>query len=130
MAKNFALLFGLVFVVVGILGFVGGLGIVGPTGFFVTDTAHDLVHLLSGIVLVLVSVAAPSKSKSALVVFGIVYLLVTVLGFMSASGSILGLLAINTADNYLHLVLGLALLLAGLSKNVSAQILQPSQPMM
>lgn len=124
MAKKFTLMFGIVFVVLGLLGFIGGLGIVGPTGFFLTDTAHDLVHLLSGIVLILVAVAAPAKSKAALALFGIVYLLVTIVGFMSSSGSILGLLAINGADNYLHLVFAVALLWGAYAKNDS------SQPMM
>jgi len=111
MAKTLALVFGIVFVVVGLLGFVGGLGIVGPLGIFQTNTLHDLVHLVSGLVFLAVAFWAPAKSSTTLVIFGIVYLLVTVLGFAGT----LGFLSVNTADNYLHLLLGVVILIAGLS---------------
>ena len=113
MAKTFAIIFGIVFVVVGLLGFVGGLGIVGPTGIFQTDTVHDLVHFISGLVFLAVAFWAPAKSSLVSIIFGIVYLLVTILGFFGSP--VLGFLIVNTADNYLHLLLGVVILIAGLS---------------
>lgn len=121
MAKNLTLIFGIVFVVVGLLGFIGGLGIVGPTGIFATNTLHDVVHLLTGIVLILVAVSAPSKSKSALIIFGVVYLLVTIVGFVVGEGEVLGIL-MNSADHYLHLVLTIVLLIGAFASKSDTMV--------
>jgi hypothetical protein len=45
---------------------------------------------------------------------GVAYLVLTVIGFLSAD-AILGLVPINTADNILHLLIGLAGVAAGLA---------------
>lgn len=114
MAKNLIVTFGIVFVLVGVLGLIGGVGIVGPNGVFSTDTVHDLVHLVSGILFLIVGLTAPAKSATTMVVFGIVYLLVAILGIVG-NNPVLGFLNVNTADNILHVVLGLAVLGAGLA---------------
>jgi hypothetical protein len=111
MAKNLIILFGVVFVVVGILGFIEN-PIVGDNGYFVTNTVHDLVHLISGILFLIIGFSAAGSSSSALIIFGVVYALVAILGFF-AETTILGLVAINFADNILHVVLALAFLIAG-----------------
>lgn len=112
-AKTAATVFGVVFVVVALLGFAGGFGIVGMNGFFETNPLHDIVHLLSGIIFLIVAFAAPSKSSATLMIFGVVYALVTILGFAIDLGA-LGLAA-NSADNYLHLVLAIAIFYSGYS---------------
>jgi hypothetical protein len=118
MAKKLAVVFGVVFVLVGVLGFIPN-PIVGAGGIFVTDTLHDLVHLIIGIVLLIVAVNAPSKSSLWLNIFGVVYLLLAVLGFLTipSGGMLLGLVTMNTADHFLHVVLGIALLIAGIATN-------------
>jgi len=120
MGKKFALIFGWVFLIIGILGFIPNpiVGLRVDTIFF-TDTPHNIVHIISGLVFLFVAYKASSKSAMTLKVFGVVYLLVTILGFFSVNdtsgvGSILGVMAINTADNWLHVVLGLGALLAGI----------------
>lgn len=117
MGKKLALVFGIVFVLVGIIGMIGGLGIVGPSGIFMTDSVHDWVHLLSGIVFLLVAFAAPMKASLVMKVFGIVYLLVGVLGFLGSP--VLGFLAVNMADSILHLILGAAILWGGFAAKKS-----------
>src|SRR5262245_46407774 len=99
MAKNWAIIFGVVFVIVGLLGFVGGAGIVGPNGLFVTDTVHDIVHLVSGLIFLIVAFSAPQSSAATMKVFGIIYLLVALLGFFMTS-PLLGIMAYNGADNW------------------------------
>lgn len=111
-SKKVCYVFGAVFALVGVIGLIGGLGIVGPNGVFVTDTMHDLVHLVSGVVLLLVAAKAPGASSKAMIIFGVVYGLVTILGFMSSGGMVLGMM-MNAADNYLHLLLTLGLLIGG-----------------
>ena len=52
MAKTLGWVFGIVFVLVGILG-MAGTGLVGETGTFMTNTSHDVVHLVTGILFIL-----------------------------------------------------------------------------
>ena len=114
MAKKLALVFGIVFILVGILGIVGS-PIVGATGIFETNSLHDIVHLLVGIVLLAVAVMAPAHSALWLKIFGVVYLVIAVLGFLlvPSGGELLGLVHTNMADHVLHVVLAVVLFLAG-----------------
>lgn len=112
MAKMWAMIIGIVFIVIGVIGYIpGGLGIVGPTGFFTTNHLHDIIHLLSGLVILLVALASPASSSAVLKVFGYVYLLVTLLGFVAFS-FMQSIILLNGADNYLHLILIIVILWA------------------
>ena len=115
MAKKLAIVFGVVFVLVGILGMIGS-PIVGAMGLFETNGLHDIVHLLIGVVLLGVAFMAPSGSALWLKIFGVVYLVLAVLGFLivPSGGELLGLVHMNAADHLLHVVLGVVLLAAGM----------------
>lgn len=115
MSKKLAMVFGIVLVLVGILGFVGGAGIVGPTGVFATDTLHDIIHLVVGLVLLAVALMSPSASALWLKIFGVVFLVLAVLGFLlvPSGGMLLGLVEVNMMDHILHLVLGIVFFGAG-----------------
>jgi hypothetical protein len=110
MAKKWAVIFGIIFVIVGILGFIPN-GLVGSNGYFVTDTIHNIVHLLIGVVLLF---AAKSQSASSmwLKVFGVVYLILFIDGLFQQD-NLLGFVTANKADTWLHLVLGVVLLVVG-----------------
>jgi|CXWL01.1.fsa_nt_gi hypothetical protein len=114
MAKTLAIVFGAVFVLVAVLGFLAT-PLVGATGIFQTDMLHDVVHLIVGLVLLYVGLKMPESSATWLQVFGVIYLLLAVLGFLTISGGgkLLGLVTMNTADHWLHLVLGIVLIVAG-----------------
>ncbi|PSO44433.1 MAG: hypothetical protein BRC23_01085 [Parcubacteria group bacterium SW_4_49_11] len=111
---------GVVFVLVGILPFLGGLGLVGDGQLFHTNVGHDLVHILTGVIylLMVTTLVTTENTKRVLIVFGIIYLLIAVLGFIvvgASSGNVsgllgLGLVEVNQADNFLHVVLALAIL--------------------
>ena len=116
MGKTYALVFGWVLLILGVLGFFPNPIIGGSTGaWLVADTNHNLVHLVSGLILLWAGYMARAKSGSVLKVLGVVYLLVAILGFVLAmdGGSILGLVETNSADHYFHLVLGVLLLWTG-----------------
>lgn len=105
------MVFGVVFVLVGILGFVPN-PIVGMDGIFETDAMHNIVHLLFGVLLLVAGkIGGPSLW---LKILGAVYLVLAVLGFLMVpeEGMLLGLVHMNAADHWLHVVLGAALLAA------------------
>lgn len=115
MVKKFVLALGAVFVLIGILGFIPA---VTPNDqlfyLFEVDATHNVVHLLSGIVALAAVAAGGGYVRLYAQVFGLVYGLVAVLGFLGGDGtSVLGFLHVNTADNFLHLAISLSLLYAG-----------------
>jgi len=126
MAKTLAIIFGVIFVLLGLLGFVPN-PLVGANALFDTNMMHDLVHLIIGVALLLVAFYAPTQSALWLKIIGAVYLVIALLGFFTAS-PLLGLLEVNGADNWLHFILGIVLVAAGYwSKDESAPpIVAPS----
>lgn len=115
MAKKLAMIFGAVFVLVGVLGFIPN-PLVGAEGaIFETDLMHNLVHLLFGVILLVVAMKNEAASALWLMILGIVYLVLAVLGFLTIpeEGELLGLVHMNHADHWLHV--GLAVLLIGSS---------------
>ena len=111
-ARMAAIVIGIVFVIVGVLGFIPN-PIVGPSGIFATNTLHDLIHLISGVVL-LAGAFSSLGSSMALKIIGVVYALVAILGFFAVSnGMLLGLIPVNAADQWLHVVLAVVILAAG-----------------
>lgn len=117
MAKKFAMWFGWLLVVLGVLGFFSN-PIVGASGWLMADTAHNVVHIILGAVLIWA--ASAGKSHSALKWIGILFLVLAVLGWFSSTGSVLGLVAANEADNWFHLVLGVLFVWAGWAKSSSS----------
>ena len=110
-AKNAALLFGVVFLLVGVLGYVPN-PIVGPTGIFATNSLHNVIHLISGIAL-LAGAYTSLGSSMMLKIVGVVYGLVAVCGFfLVMDGMMMGVM-INEADKWLHVALAGAILAAG-----------------
>ena len=110
-AKNAAMLFGIVFLIVGALGYVDN-PIVGPNGLFLTNPLHNIIHIASGIVLLL-GVYTGLGSSLALKIVGVVYGLVAICGFFMVMDGMMFGVAINEADKWLHVGLAAAILAAG-----------------
>ena len=110
-AKTAAVILGIVFLVVGVLGFFPN-PLVSPTGFFVVNTAHNIVHLISGAVL-LAGAYSSLGAAMALKIVGVVYAVVALLGFVMGGPMLLGMIAMNHMDHWLHVVLAVVLLGAG-----------------
>ena len=124
-AKTGALVLGVIFVLVGIAGFVPN-PLVGQNGIFVTNQMHDYVHIGSGAVLVIAGLT--SFAKPGLLLIGVIYAAVAALGFVMQEEMLFGLIHVNDADRYLHVGLALVLLAAGVflpSGNTAAA--QPAQ---
>lgn len=119
--KTAAIVIGLIFLAVGLLGFVSN-PIVGASqdAIFHTDKVHNIVHIVSGALFLLIAIAAPAAASTFLKIFGIVYLGLGIYG-MATMGSVetqklLGFLHVNKNDNYLHIGLGLVIFLAGFAR--------------
>ena len=116
--KTASLIIGIIFLVVGILGFFPNPVVGDPErAIFHTDTLHNMVHIISGALFVGIALAAPATAATVLKVFGIVYFLLGVLGLIifgsDGMGRLLGFLHVNGADNFLHIALGIVIFLAG-----------------
>lgn len=111
--RTVAKTFGYVFVIIGLLGFVPN-PIVSAEGFFEVNTLHNVVHLASGAVALAAGYTRETYAQAYNVGFGAVYAIVTVLGFLGTA-FLVDLLALNMADNVLHLVIAASLLAAGLT---------------
>lgn len=100
----FALVFGVVYVLIGILGFIGPLT---PNGrllnIFGINPLHNIVHLAIG-ALFLVGSTSAALAKTINLIVGIIYLLVGVLGLLNVL--VPRLITNNGADTVLHLLTG------------------------
>lgn len=114
MLKLLAILFGLIMIVVGILGFLPDFTPNGELfGIFQVNPMHNVVHLLTGLVALVCGLSNALASKIFFILFGLVYGAVAILGFMQGDGLLYGM-AINQADNWLHTGIALFSLYVGL----------------
>jgi len=121
-----AMLVGVVFVLVAILGFVPGvttdydsLGVAGHEseakllGLFQVSVLHNIVHLLFGVGILMSRTRAGARNY--LVGGGVVYFVLVLVGlFIANKEEAINFVPINTADNYLHLGLGIGMVALGL----------------
>jgi len=114
MIRQMAFILGAVFLLIGVLGFVPSATTDGMLlGLFHVNPAHNFVHLLSGVVAVVAGLSGGSAPLWFFRVFGIIYGLVAILGFMGGSEPVLGMIANNRADVWLHALLSLVSLILG-----------------
>jgi hypothetical protein len=125
--QKFALVMGVVFLAVGILGFIPGVTTNYGTmqfashhsdaallGIFQVSILHNIVHLLFG-VLGLVASRTAAASRQYLVIGGIVYLLLFIYGLVVPHDSAANFVPVNSADNVLHIALAAVMIVAGLT---------------
>jgi uncharacterized membrane protein YtjA (UPF0391 family) len=120
--RTFTLVYGVVFLMAGILGFIlnptGGLLL----GILAVNLIHNLIHLAAGIL----GVAAAFTGRSRLYcqALGVFYLLLFVLSLipgLTQDRMLLGLVHINLADNILHLVGGATAAYFGFARQYGGQ---------
>lgn len=122
-AQVYALVFGITLLVAGIAGFFAdasfgdlGSGVQGDDLIvFEVNGWHNLVHIASGLLgLALMGTAAGARAYA--LGFGAVYLAVTIWGFIDGN-DVLGVIPVNTADNWLHVAIAVTGILAGLASD-------------
>jgi hypothetical protein len=123
---NTAMALGVVFLLVGVLGFIpgittnyGAMSFAGPDsgamllGVFQVSVLHNIVHLLFGVAGVAMARTA-STARWFLLGGGIVYLLLWIYGLVIDMNSGANFVPFNSPDNWLHLILGVAMVGLGL----------------
>ena len=114
MLKKFAKIVGIVFIVVGILGFIPGITYrQNLLGIFHVNTLHNLVHLATGLIAYLVSRSSMRAAQLYFQIFGIIYAIIGFMGFGYGNRDIMGILANNMADTWLHLIIGVVFIYCG-----------------
>jgi hypothetical protein len=121
-----ALAVGAVFLLVGILGFIpgittdyGDMEFAGHEsdamllGIFQVSILHNLVHLAFGVA-GLVMARTVSLARTFLVGGGVIYLVLWVYGLAIDHDSTANFIPVNTADDWLHFGLGVAMIALGL----------------
>jgi uncharacterized membrane protein HdeD (DUF308 family) len=120
MAKAICKVLGMVFLVIGLLGFISP----NLLGMHLSG-AHNIIHLISAaLALYFGFVTSPGAARTFSLIFGAVYLLLGALGFI-APGFVIGLLQAHyepgkprslAADNIFHMLLGAGFIIAGLAR--------------
>ncbi|TLG74077.1 DUF4383 domain-containing protein [Methylocystis sp. B8] len=113
-ANFIATILGVIFVAVGLLGFIPN-PLVYDGGFFHVNAAHNFVRLITGALLLL----SPYFGVPVVMirVLAIVYAAVAILGFIAPNVVELGgLIAMNVADQWLHAAVAVVLLAIGFAQ--------------
>ena len=120
MIKRIAIVFGALFVLAGILGFMPGDTAFEPGGeegrlfgAFAVDDLHNAVHVLTGIAAIAVGLTTEAACRMFFRIFGVIYGLVAVAGFAYGSGPLFGIMANNLADAALHTLVATVALFLG-----------------
>jgi hypothetical protein len=126
-AQLTAMVFAVVFLLVGIAGFIpgvtteyDGMKFAGPEstamllGVFCVSILHNIVHLLFGVA-GLALARTPGGAIQFLLVGGAVYAVLWIYGLVIDQDSAANFVPINTADNWLHLVLAVAMIGLGVA---------------
>lgn len=109
-ADLIAKIFGIIFILVGLLGFTNN-PLVSETGLFRVNDAHNWAHLLSGaLFLGGAYMGAPVMTIRWLAV---IYVVIAVLGFFLPGNNLFGFIEMNMADHWLHAFVAGVLLAVG-----------------
>jgi hypothetical protein len=120
-----ALAVGAVFLLVGILGFIPGIttnyddlsfaghdSMAKLVGIFEVSVLHNIVHLLFGIAGIALSRTVPG-ARNYLIGGGVIYLVLWLYGLIIDQTSSANFVPVNTADNWLHFLLGVGMIALG-----------------
>jgi uncharacterized protein DUF4383 len=95
-------------------------------GVFDVNGWHNVVHILAGVLGLLAYGAGAYAARTYAMAMGLVFLALAAWGFMVGDGdSILSIIPVNTEDNILHLLLGVAGLGAALATPAEARASAP-----
>jgi Domain of unknown function (DUF4383) len=128
-----AALFGIIFLIVGIAGFIPGITTdydeltafdhegAKELGFIGVNILENIVHLLYGVV-GLAAVSSWAASKNYFVWGGVLYLAIWIYGLIIDKDTSANFIGVNTAADWVHFILGVTMIAVGflLSRRVVA----------
>jgi predicted transporter len=123
--QDAARIVGIVFLLVGILGFIPGItthygdlkfaghdSMAKLLGIFMVSVLHNIVHLLFGVAGLAMSRTA-RNAKNYLIGGGVIYLVLWIYGLVVDKNSGANFVPVNNPDNWLHFVLGVGMIALG-----------------
>lgn len=116
-SRKLCVVLGFLLTLFGVLGLFVPNGLIGTEGLIKTNTMHSLVHLITGGLFLYGAYLVKGSETTLVKIVGLVYLVLTVLGFMSKDTSILGLIEVNDMGKYLNTLLSVILLVVGFGKD-------------
>lgn len=131
MQKTLALIFGIVFLIVGVAGFIPVLSPANADGqlllnIFQINTAQSVIHLLSAIAAFAAFAGGSYYARTYFRVFGVVYGAVALWGlpgFAHAfNGVLFGLIHVNLATELLHIAIAVVSLLIGFAFAITDRV--------
>ncbi len=111
-AKTYAMWGGIILLVLGVLGIFTGKTVISLN----SDVVEDLIHVVAGLILVYFGFrGTDAQAATWAMVFGVIFLVVGVVGFIPSIKTLFGLLptGLGTIDNIVHLIYGAVGLWAG-----------------
>jgi len=131
MAKTLTVIFGIILVLLGILGFTSN-SLIGANAYFAADAVHNIIHIVLGGILLIVAFRASEKSELWLKIVGAVIFLLGLIGVLtvpSIGGTLLGIASTNGASDWFHLIFGIVAFVAGVYGKDSMTGMPPMSPM-
>lgn len=117
MLRPTAVVIGLAFLVLGILGFIPQLVDSGNLfGIFRFNYEYRMAHISSGILGILCGLYSREASKLYFLILGIIYAILAVMGFTSEKGMLFGMFDNNRADSWFNAVVATLSLYLGITK--------------
>lgn len=113
-SKTFAFIFGGLFVVLGVLGFIPSFSSQERLlGILEVNRLQNVLHILTGALGIIVGVSSLYYAKMYFKVFGAAFLIIAVLGFVTGDGLGGGMLPVNMADDLLCVIIAAVALFVG-----------------
>ncbi len=108
---------GSLFLLGGALAFVPGVTHNGMYfGLFMVNTAHNLLHIFSGVMFLGAALISARAARLWFRIFGAFYALIAAIGFVTGDGLIFGLIMSSLFDAWGHAGLALLMLMTGFAR--------------
>jgi len=114
--QRLGMIMGSLFLVGGVLAFVPGVTKDGMYfGMFMVNTAHNIMHIVSGAVFLLASLLGAKPVRAWFLLFGAIYAALAGIGLVVGDGLIFGLIMNSPFDSWGHAGLALIMLVTGVA---------------